>query len=96
VWRRYHINAKARGLVWELTEEQFDFITASPCHYCRVQPQTISEFKSGRFVYNGIDRKNTNLGYTLANVVPCCFLCNHAKGTTPYGQFITWLKRFYA
>lgn len=29
--------------------------------------------------YNGIDRKNNKIGYTVKNSVPCCKTCNRAK-----------------
>lgn len=29
--------------------------------------------------YNGIDRKDSNLGYTLLNSVTCCWTCNQLK-----------------
>lgn len=32
-------------------------------------------------------------GYESANIVPCCKICNHAKGTMPYGEFMAWIAR---
>ena len=40
--------------------------------------------------YNGIDRKDSNLGYTVANCVSCCFRCNSAKSDSSYNEFIAW------
>jgi hypothetical protein len=42
-------------------------------------------------VYNGIDRKNNRLGYFSANVVSCCVVCNKAKRTMPYEEFVAYL-----
>jgi hypothetical protein len=46
-----------------------------------------------QYVYNGLDRKNSQKGYTIRNVVPCCGVCNHAKHTMNYKDFIAWLDR---
>lgn len=40
---------------------------------------------------NGLDRIDNNVGYIEGNVVPCCTICNHAKHTLPYEEFINYL-----
>ena len=64
--------AKRRGLEWSISEEQYEFIVSSgACGYCNDRlPQT----------NGGLDRKDNSLGYTIDNVVPCCFSCNRIKG----------------
>lgn len=42
--------------------------------------------------YNGIDRVNNNEGYTLLNSLSCCIICNRAKNSLSYGEFIEWVK----
>jgi hypothetical protein len=44
------------------------------------------------FVFNGIDRKDNNLGYTEENCVSCCAICNRAKGTLEFKDFIAWIS----
>jgi hypothetical protein len=41
----------------------------------------------------GIDRKDNTKGYVLENSLPCCYLCNRAKGDKPYEEFILWVVR---
>jgi hypothetical protein len=41
-----------------------------PCHYC---------FHENGKVGSGLDRKDSNIGYTNANTVPCCHGCNSWK-----------------
>lgn len=60
--------AKRRGLVWELTFEQFDYLLTQPCHYA------ITHIKSTRGC--GLDRIDNNIGYIFTNVLPCCKNCN--------------------
>ncbi len=95
VLRGYISSAKTRGLSWELTEQQFDLLTQSNCHYCGVPPLNIKSKKRyvGTFTYNGIDRKNNAIGYMETNVVPCCMDCNNAKSTMSYERFIAYLQR---
>ena len=94
VRKDYKLRARRRGLCWELTDDDFDRLTSRPCFYCGLQPSLVRVVKGGsRFTYNGIDRMDNNLGYTLANSVPCCETCNKAKRAMPYGEFMAWIRR---
>lgn len=98
----YKHRAEKAGLVFEITKKQFRELTQKSCHYCGSPPREISLRnkrggirKSGKYVcqyiHNGLDRIDSNKGYTLENVVTCCGICNHAKHTMSYTEFITWL-----
>lgn len=89
----YKFRAKQKGLTFELTEEQFLELSQRNCHYCGAEPSGTSKSRYDIFIYNGLDRKDSKLGYTLVNVVPCCSICNHAKHTMSYDTFTAWLKR---
>lgn len=96
----YTRDATRRGLSWELEEPFVLRLFQSPCHYCGVPPgQVTSSGGSRRYgttaLYNGIDRKDNDAGYTPANVVPCCGLCNTCKGTLSYEAFLEWIARAY-
>jgi 5-methylcytosine-specific restriction endonuclease McrA len=96
VLNQYRHQAKARGLVWELTNEEAIKLMAEACHYCGIGPSNIFHAKyrgSGVFVYNGIDRKDNSAGYCVWNVVPCCKQCNFAKKTLGYEEFLQWVRR---
>lgn len=94
LYKKYQRNATKRFLNFELTEEQFQILTKGNCHYCGLEPIQIEYVKSsnGKYTYNGLDRKNNMLGYTLDNVVSCCKKCNLAKSTMAYDSFIKWLN----
>jgi hypothetical protein len=94
VLNRYKCNAKNRGREWLLTDEEFFTLTQGLCHYCFYPPSKTMIKPYETFTYNGIDRKDNTLGYTLDNSLPCCFECNVAKGTRSYEDFINWLNRF--
>lgn len=82
IFDKYRYNARQRGLVWGLTFEQVEAVISQPCHYCGA--------KEG---YNGIDRKDSSVGYFPENVVPCCKSCNRIKGREPYASFMSFIQR---
>lgn len=99
----YKQRALAAGLEFTITKEEFRELSQRNCHYCGSAPMANSyrgsrgAFKTGnnlsQYVYNGLDRIDSNKGYVLSNVVPCCGICNHAKHTMSYDDFIAWIDR---
>lgn len=74
--------ARRKGRVWELTRDEFKDIRVKPCYYCGYHNSTV-----------GIDRVDNNVGYTLDNCVPCCFVCNRMKSILTYDEFIDKCKK---
>lgn len=93
VLKMYRGSARARGLLWALPKKFFFELTQMNCHYCGVPPSTASSNTRGTYLYNGIDRKDSSMGYLKWNVVACCTVCNHAKKDMSYSTFVEWLKR---
>jgi len=93
----YKIGAKRRGFVYDLTEEQFHELTQKDCHYCGAKPSNIymSKGYNGNYIYNGLDRIDNNKGYTIDNVVPCCYICNQAKHNLTIKDFQEWIRKVY-
>lgn len=92
----YKWGAKKKGRSFELTKEEFKALTKSPCTYCGTPPLTVKSVKkatNGTYLYNGVDRKDNSLGYTVANTQPCCGICNQAKHTLTEDQFLNWVDR---
>lgn len=89
LYLRYETSAKNKELPFELTKEDVSFITKMNCHYCGQEPGQIikQRYRTGDYIYNGIDRIDSSKGYTLDNVVPCCKDCNYAKGDMSYTEF---------
>lgn len=44
---------------------------------------------------NGVDRLDSNKGYEMDNVVPCCGMCNRMKNKFTYKEFIDKIKLIY-
>jgi 5-methylcytosine-specific restriction endonuclease McrA len=95
VLANYKNNARIKQYEWALSEECFDGLIRSTCHYCGITPSTTitSKRHPGSFTYNGIDRKHNGEGYTDKNALPCCADCNKAKGAMSYDKFIAYLQR---
>jgi hypothetical protein len=96
----YKHRAIDKGLEFSLTKEEFKILIQQTCHYCGSPPRGNMLRKTGnrisQLIYNGLDRKDSGNGYTIENVVPCCGICNHAKHTMPYAEFIGWLDMLTA
>lgn len=90
--------AKLRNLYFDLTKEQFKNLTSSRCNYCKSPPNKTEiiyragkVFDFGSYIHTGIDRLDNNKGYTLENSVPCCTLCNNAKGALSLFEWMNYL-----
>jgi hypothetical protein len=85
----YKTDAKRREYSWELTDEQFRVLTSSPCHYTGFLPNREMKAKSGEvYLYNGIDRLDSSVGYVFSNCVPCCTDVNMMKQSLSKERFI--------
>jgi hypothetical protein len=93
----YINSAENRSLDWNLTVEHVKSIMESDCHYCGSPPSNVRKSNSdnGDFIYNGIDRKDSRIGYTIDNCVAACSACNYAKGSLTYLQFLSLIARVY-
>ena len=94
---RYRKEAKERKLDFLLSIEQAEKLFKSNCKYCGIEPKQVAyaENMNGEYLYNGIDRKNNNIGYTEVNCVSCCATCNHMKHVLGEEEFLEHIKRIY-
>lgn len=92
----YKSSANKRNYEWNLTKEQFEKLTKMNCYYCNSKPSNIMNNKNCNkpYKYQGIDRVNNKKGYTLKNCVPCCKICNRAKGNLTQKAFKKWINNF--
>jgi len=73
----YKSSAKQRGHEFSLSLEDFSKFWQKNCTYCNQIILTV-----------GLDRVNSQKGYTLDNVVSCCRNCNIAKNDRSVSEFI--------
>jgi hypothetical protein len=102
LYKTYKNGAVSRNYSFELSEQDFERLTKQNCHYCNAVPNTVmcvnyrylnDENEHGRYIYNGIDRKNNKLGYTIENSVSCCKICNRAKSGDSYEEFMSYINQ---
>jgi 5-methylcytosine-specific restriction endonuclease McrA len=84
---------------------EFYSLSQENCFYCGSLPGNIfnralyrknaseNSIKKGGFIYNGLDRIDSNLPHNKNNVVPCCKYCNFAKSNLSLEEFYNWIKR---
>lgn len=81
----YISSAYKRGKSFELTQEQFEELVTGICSYCGFQSETVI----------GIDRLDSEKGYTLPNTVSCCTDCNQMKGVRTPQQLKDIITKMY-
>lgn len=93
----YKGNAKHKDLPFSLSDEEAISIFESNCYYCGKAPYCIMERKNtnGPYIFTGIDRLDSSLGYTKENTVPCCSKCNYIKSDMSYKEFIEWIENVH-
>ena len=98
-YQRIRKDATSGGRVFEISLEDFRHLCQQNCYYCGSQPSNLITYRGKNaftfryFMYSGLDRLNNEIGYTRQNVVPCCIICNRAKNSMPFKDFIDWLNR---
>lgn len=73
-YKNYQRNAKSKNRNFDLSEDEFVEITSQPCIYCGSFSDTYNNEP-----FCGVDRIDSNLGYSIDNCVPCCATCNRMK-----------------
>lgn len=100
---------KSKSIKWELTQEQAILLFKGNCYYCGTKPSNtynVYKTKSGRYItankiwadsalilFNGIDRIDSSLNYTVNNSVSCCTICNFAKNEMSLDNFYMWIDK---
>ena len=101
VWNSYRGSAKSRGLLFDLDLREFREMTLSKCHYCgsppchATQKWNVKTKQVDFYHWNGIDRVDSNEGYTMENCVPCCITCNRMKLNLDVEDFLNRVRQIY-
>lgn len=91
---------KSKGRIKnKLSLEDYIEISSKDCNYCGEEPREITylykekgiETKSSKF--NGIDRLDSSLHYSIENCVSCCKTCNTMKASMRVEDFINHIRR---
>jgi hypothetical protein len=95
----------------DLNIEEFTELILQNCYYCDCEPNQIHDglaerIRSGltserhdneksKLYYNGLDRVDSSLPHTKANVVPCCGFCNYGKSDISQEYFLYKISCIY-
>jgi hypothetical protein len=86
-------------MVFTLSDDEFRKITCSPCLYCGRKPSQIVSDKTasehGDYVYNGVDRVDSDKGYISGNCVSCCKRCNGMKSRLSLTDFLKQICKIF-
>jgi hypothetical protein len=109
--RKYHPIISSARMIWKrrykdgIKFDDFLILSQKECYYCGTPPFTkhievkkgSPEYvlKYGTFIYNGLDRLDSNKNHSKNNVVPCCKYCNYAKNNRSYYEYVDWVKKIY-
>ncbi len=99
LFKSYKRGARKRGLTFAISFNRFLKITKQRCSYCGITP--VSKYRNSNanplyyYIYNGIDRMDSEVGYISGNITPCCSLCNSFKGTYSVELFLEHCGRIW-
>lgn len=77
--------AKRRGHLFDISFDDYQAIVCRSCVYCGAHD-----------AINGIDQIIAGEGYTRANCVPCCSMCNIMKNSHSVVDFLQHIQRIGA
>lgn len=93
---RYKQGAEKRKLEWSLSFDEAKKLFFSSCYFCGAEPSQKYKRRKQSMLYNGIDRLDSERGYTNDNVVSCCKVCNFAKRQMSAKDFLEHIKKIYS
>ena len=95
LFRGYKNGAKNRGLDFNLSKEEFCNFIQNKCFFCgELKSNSIKDkYTNHVYEYNGIDRLDNTLGYSIKNCVSCCVTCNRMKMDMSLDNFLNHIKK---
>lgn len=97
IYTRYKNQASERNLIFDTLFDDFVMLIENQCHYCGIKDSNnqLNSTKKVNYTFNGVDRLDNTVGYTLKNCVTCCKNCNRAKMALSENEFIDLIKKIY-
>ena len=95
LYAKFKNEARKRGIEMSMSFSVFSELVLSDCFYCGDSPKNkfVYSFTGEHIFHSGIDRVDSNKGYSENNSVPCCWMCNCAKNKYSTEEFVGWLVR---
>lgn len=97
LFNKYKIDAKRRGLIFEIEFSDFHKLIKSNCYLCGSPPTgKFKRSESNAFItFTGLDRVDNKLGYTLENCKPACKTCNFMKSDLEPKTFKNQIRKIF-
>ncbi len=89
------LQARKRGIPFELSLEDYARLISTECFYCGAVPSNKARKSTPLPKKSGIDRLDSTRGYSADNSVSCCRPCNMAKGSMTREAFTASTKARY-
>lgn len=98
---KYSMEESAARVVWqsrykEISFDNFFQLAKQNCFYCDALPSLIKLARQKNneqpFIYNTLDRIDSNKNHTIDNVVPACLICNRAKLNRSLQDFYQYIR----
>lgn len=83
-FKSYKYRASKKEIKFDLPYRLFKELSLSECYICNKLDDN----------FNGIDRINNDIGYTVNNSFSCCWTCNRAKSNMSIELFTVWIEKF--
>lgn len=99
VFTTYRRMAQESNKEFNISLEEFKTLTSRDCFYCGDPPSKtmkMPKYALGSYLYNGIDRLDSLMGYTPDNIVPCCTRCNMMKWILSMEDFLNHIEKILA
>lgn len=97
----YRSRAKRKKTSFTLSFLEFKSLILGDCFYCGKSggcyfkdpsPHHTDEWRNKKQIeYTGIDRVDSNIGYSIDNCLTSCLVCNKAKNTMTFNEFCSWV-----
>lgn len=84
VYKEYKRSAFRRGILFDISENEFRSYQGMSCNYCGEKLDRIR-----------LDRVDSGKGYTGENLVSCCKTCNFLKGSLKADEFLRHVCKVY-
>lgn len=94
LYNSYKMAAKKKGRKFDLSKDEFLALVSSDCHYCGASPgRRIKGYHNDSGLrWNGVDRIDNSLGYSLENCQAACWTCNRTRGAMDYNEFMSLVR----
>jgi hypothetical protein len=90
-------NAKSRNISVDIDWKDFYEVAIEDCFYCGAEPieKTAPKKWQPSVKLNGLDRVDNTKGYSVDNIVSCCYDCNRMKSDLSEENFLRHIRKIY-